>query len=222
MRWPAQSRCSRNPALSAIGCRGMCPRRMAACTGEMGGRGRVRTREGWVRGWSVVGRVWTRGGVGGWRDAGCGAIDRRRGGEGGGCVMRWPAQSWCSRNPALSAIGCRGMRPRRMAACTGEIRGRGRVRGLSAVFVDLSSFTGHRGKQGARVPRDGAPRTSSGPEGSSDKGNATGATVSPGSLLHLGVVRPWSVVRGPWPVSDDGIVLGPLATGHRPRLRIRA
>jgi hypothetical protein len=59
----------------------------------------------------------------------------------------------------------------------------------SAVIARKRSAHGARvaecgGKQGARVPRDGAPRTSSGPEGSSDKGTATGAAVSPGSLLH--------------------------------------
>jgi hypothetical protein len=195
MRAATDSRCSRNPALSAIDRRGMRPRRMAACTREMRGRGRVRTRGGWARGWSVVGWVWTRGGVGRRRDAGCGANDRRRVGEGGGCVMRWPAQSRCSRHPALSAIGRRGVSPTGVATWTREPRGRERVRGSSAVIVDLSGIAGHRGKQGARVPRDGAPRTSSGPEGSSDKGNATGATVSPGSLFHLGGSRQGTELR---------------------------
>jgi hypothetical protein len=178
-----------NPALSAISRRTMSQTGVVTGTREVCVRGRVRTR-GWREGgWSVVGRVWTRGGVGGRRDAGCSAIDRSRGGECGGWVMRWATDARCSRHPALSAISCGAMSPRRMAAWRGEPHGRGRVRTLSAVIFDLSSFTGHRGKQGARVPRDGAPRTSSGPEGSSDKGNATGATVPPGSLLRHGGTR---------------------------------
>jgi hypothetical protein len=220
-----------NPALSAIGRRAMWDVHMRGSTCAASRRGRVRTREGWVRGWCAVERVWTRGGVGGWRDAGWSGRDRGCGGQGGGCVIREAGEVWCSRHPALSAIGRRAMWDVHMrgSACAASRRGRvrtreGRVCGRKDAGTDVVFRRGcggdvHRGKQGARVPRDGAPRTSSGPEGSSDKGSATGAAVPPGSLLrHAETV----VTRDSWPKDRNEVPFGPRTPGPGPRTRGRA
>ena len=159
-------------------------------------RGRVRTRGGWAGGRCAGARVRPRGGAGGRRDAGALAPATARGGLGGRLPALPPSPVDDARNPALSAspIASVGGGPER--------RGRG-------------------GKQGARVPRDGAPRTSSGPEGSSDKGNATGAAVPPGSLLRHGGMRQGSGLRCPGSGEDEGAALGPPATDHRPRPTVR-
>jgi hypothetical protein len=165
-----------NPALSAIGRSGMPRVRTGACVCDAQWRGLVRTRAGWWGGCFGVGRVRPRGGwVGGERDAGWGACDRAARRRGGKCHVRCGRADWCSRNPALSAMS----------------------------FGDGGQLD-HRGKQGARVPRDGAPRTSSGPEGSSDKGNAPGAAVPPSSLLRHAGVRPGREVRDPGSECDGG------------------
>jgi hypothetical protein len=141
------------------------------------------------------------------------------------------AEARCSCHPALSAIGSRAMWDVHMrgSACATSRRGRVRTRegwvcgrkdaGTDVVFRRGCGGDVHRGKQGARVPRDGAPRTSSGPEGSSDKGSATGAAVPPGSLLrHAETV----VTRDSWPKDRNVVPFGPQAPGPGPQTRGRA
>jgi hypothetical protein len=184
-----------NPALSAIGGRAVRRERIGRSSCEAHLRGRARTRVGRVCGRSGVGRVWTRGSAGGRRDAGALALPTVCGWVGGGfpALRRTPVDD--ARNPALSAMVCRTVVPMRMATRTRERERGGWVRtrtehdvGHAVVVCPGCPGDADRGKQGARVPRDGAPRTSSGPEGSSDKGNATGAAVPPGSLFaHAGM-----------------------------------
>ncbi len=157
---------ARNPALSArlpVAMRSTSLRSISPTIPAPLRRGRVRTRGGRSGGWWAAVRVRPRGGAGGRRDAGALAPTTARGRLGGGFpALRLPPVE-DARNPALSANSI-------------------------ASIGSWSRRHSRRGKQGARVPRDGAPRTSSGPEGSSDKGNATGAAVPPGSLLrHVGM-----------------------------------
>jgi hypothetical protein len=176
-----------NPALSANvyeGCQGLVFRGRASVLrpGRLERRGRVRSRGGRVGGWCAGARVRPRGWVDGGREAGCMGVERGGGRLGGGSVRGAGVEAQCSRHPALSANLQSHLRESRVVSqpCeAGPSRKRWRPNG---------------GKQGARVPRDGAPRTSSGPEGSSDKGIATGAAVSPGSFLHH-LCRPLVVPR---------------------------
>ena len=210
-----------NPALSAIVRRTVVPMRIATQKREPNGRGRVRTRDGWVCGWRGVGRVWTRGGAGGRRDAGALTLPIACGGVGGGFSALRRTAVDDVRNPALSAIGGRAVRREHIAGSSCQVPWSGRVKtraehdtGRAVVVCPGCSGDADRGKQGARVPRDGAPRTSSGPEGSSDKGNATGAAVPPGSLLRHGGT---TVTRASLTVDRNDVFFGSRSTVHGPR-----
>jgi hypothetical protein len=155
-------------------------------------RGRPRTRGGRPGGRRAGGRVRPRGGMGGRRDAGALASPTARGWAVGGPHTPRQKPGVDARNPALSAMTFGVGQAMKISHLTPSLNSaqsrRGRLRTRSGYEsesrVVRSIPVGLRGKQGTRVPRDEAPRTSSGPEGSSDKGNASCAAVSPGSLLH--------------------------------------
>ncbi len=228
-----------NPALSANGQSGMVIDQAAGRGRRASWRGWVRTRAGWLGG-CAWGRVRPRGGrVGGERDAGCRPRDSGRRWPGWRFEGRAQVAARYSRNPALSASGQSGMVIDQTVGCGRRASWRGWVRtraGWSGgcgwrrvrpLFGKVSEADGgraipvstdDRGKRGARVPRDGALRTSSGPEGSSDKGNAPGAAVHPGSSFLHDEKKTWPAARGSRPARDsDGAHRSP-ATGHRPHL----
>ena len=142
------------------------------------------------------------GGRGGGREAGFRAFGRGRRVPSGESVA-----SRCARNPALSASFCvracglpgfageaAGDNVAAAEGCDPAGDGDGGCRQPSLYHDLLRATAQGSGKGGTRVPRDGASRTSSGPEGSSDKGNPPGAAVPPGSSVPAA----WSVTSPGW------------------------